>query len=173
MEIATPTNFFQILKGKHILLDTSVFIDALNNPTKFVEFFNTLREHKITITTIAPVLIEFLQGAPDKTKFNYKRNYVLEIVDTVLPLNLNVDIKENTLSLIEKITLLYREEGKSLSVTDLCLGQTLMQYPQRLFLVTKNTTEFPITLFNLVTYFNLIHRKGIHSYGVYEFPDVL
>lgn len=163
MKIVLPENFFLTLKNHHLLLDTSVFIDtSINNP-EFEQFFNQLRKNGIIIVTIDAVVAEFLKGAPDKQKSDAKLALVDEIVETRLPVT--KDIFDNIYMLID----LYKEEGKGVSIVDLLLGGMLIQYQQSLFLLTKNTTDFPTNIFNLATHLNLIHRRSIQSYGVYNY----
>lgn len=163
MKIVLPEDFFLTLKDHHLLLDTNVFIDtSINNP-EFEQFFNQLRENGITIVTIDAVVAEFLKGAPDKEKLNAKLALVDEITETRLPVT--KDVFDNIYMLID----LYREEGKGASMVDFLLGGMLVRYPQNLFLLTKNTTDFPTNIFNLATHLNLVHRRAIQSYGVYNY----
>lgn len=163
MKIVLPENFFLTLKNHHLLLDTSVFIDASINFSEFEQFFNQLRSHNITIITIDAVVIEFLKGASDQRKLDTKFDLVNEIIETRLPIS--NEIFDNIHNLLD----LYKEEGKGVSMVDLLLGGMLVQYKPNLFLLTKNTTDFPTNIFNLTTHLNLLHRKSIQSYGVYNY----
>ena len=75
------------------------------------------------------------------------------------------DILDNADNLLQH----YKEDGRAASITDLLLGLILMRYKTNLFLLTKNTTDFPTNIFTLATYVNLVYRKGIHTYGVYQY----
>lgn len=163
MKIITPPDFFQIFKDKHILLDTSVFIDAFLNPKSFGEFFNELKSNNTTLVTLDVVKIEFLKGAPNIEKYNQKRDFFDQIVETCLPTT------NDTYIFVYKLVQMYKENGKSLSITDLFLGATIMQYKASLVLLTKNTTDFPTNIFNLESYINISYLKGLHSYGIYKF----
>lgn len=163
MKITTPEDFLDSVKDKHLLLDTCVFIDTLLNPNEFKNLFETLKISNVTLVTIEPILIEFIQGTFDEQKLVEKETLINQVIETFLPL-------PNTLFLhINQLIKLYKEDGKGLSITDLMLGGMLMQYPGKLFLLTKNTTEFPTNIFTLNTHINLLHRKGIHSYRIYSY----
>lgn len=162
MKIITPPDFFQIFKEKHLLLDTSVFIDSFLNPTEFGKFFNKLKTNGATLVSLDVVKIEFLKGAIDSAKFKEKGEFFDQIVDARLP------ITNDTLLNLYKLVEVYKEDGKSLSVTDLFLGVILTQYKNNLFLMTKNTTDFPTNIFNLFSYLNISYRKGLHTYGIYN-----
>jgi len=161
MKIITPQDFFQLLKDTHVLLDTSVFIDAFLNSVEFGKFFNDLKTHGATLVSLGAVKTEFLKGAPNVEKYNQKKDFFDQIVDACLPTT------NDTFTNVYKLTQMYKADGKSLSITDLLLGATLMQYKKNLFLLTKNTTDFPTNIFNLASYMNISYIKGLHSYGLY------
>lgn len=163
MKIITPPDFLRIFKQVHILLDTSVFIDAFLNPVEFGKFFNNLKMQDNTLVSLDVVKIEFLKGAPNSEKYKQKEEFFNQIIDACLPTT-NEMFFNHLYNLIQA----YKEDGKSLSVTDLFLGATLMQYKRNLFLLTKNTTDFPTNIFNLASYMNISYTKGLHSYGVYN-----
>lgn len=163
MKIITPPDFFQTFKDKHILLDTSVFIDAFLNPVWFGEFFNNLRTQGTTLVSLDVVKTEFLKGAPTIEKYNQKEEFFDQIIEACLPTT------NETFVNLYKLIQVYKEDGKGLSVADLFLGATLMKYKRSLFLLTKNTTDFPTNIFNLASYLNISYTKGLHSYGVYNF----
>lgn len=162
MKIITPPDFFQTFRDTYLLLDTSAFIDAFLNPSEFGKFFNELKSHDATLLSLDSVKIEFLKGAPTAEKYNQKIDFFDQIIDACLPMAGNI------VANLYKMVQVYKEEGKSLSVTDLSLGATLMQYRKGLYLLTKNTTEFPTSIFNLVSHFNVSYRKGIHVYGIFN-----
>ncbi len=162
MEIVLPPDFLSITKGKFILLDTCVFIDAFSKPKKFGEFFNDLKANNVTLVTIPEVLNEFLKGSPDEAKFNSKKDYVFSIIETLLP---DSDIQKNIESLIKS----YGLESKDLSISDLSLGATLMKYSKRLFLMSRDISDFPTTIFKRDTMLNITSHKTIHTYGFYSY----
>lgn len=95
-------------------------------------------------------------------KYHQKEDFFDQIIETCLPTTNEMFIN------LYKLIQMYKEDGKSLSVTDLFLGATLMQYKGSLFLLTKNTTDFPTNIFNLESYINISYTKGLHTYGVYN-----
>lgn len=164
MKIVLAEGFFSVLKNHYLLLDTSAFIDTSINPTEFGKFFDQLKSNGVTLISIDSVIIEFLKGSLDSTRLAEKQKLVDEMITTCLP------ITKDTVDNIKNLLSLYKEDGKAVSITDLMLGGTLMQYKRKLLLLTKNIVDFPTNIFNLETYLNLIHRKAIQSYGVYSYP---
>lgn len=163
MELILPQDFYSITKNKFLLLDTSVFIDTLLNPTKFGGLFSDLKSNGCSLVTLDAVQIEFIKGASDEANFQKKELIINDIIDTIIPAS--KDVWEESLKLLQ----LYKEDGKTASITDLLLAGTLVKYSKTIFLVTKNLQDFPTNIFTLETHFNLLHRKGLHSYGLLSF----
>jgi len=161
MKIITPSDFFEVIGNNHLLLDTCVFIDASLHPGEFTDLFSKMRSSGVTLVTLDSVKAEFFKGAPNRNKLKDKEKIVDDIIKTCLTVD---DITyNNTFELIKR----YLQDGASLSITDFLLGATLLKHPKNLMLLTKNTTEFPISIFDLKTYFNILYNKGLHTYGVY------
>jgi predicted nucleic acid-binding protein len=164
MTIDLPEGFYPRFKYKHILLDTTVFIDGFSHPNEFLAFFDKLNEQYVTFVTIVPVRIEFLRGNPDPNKFAKKEEYISSIVDSDLPIH-PVHFK-----LMSKLNIELKEDNKNVSITDLLLGTQLMDHQKDLYLFTRNTCDFPTNVYCRETYFNISDRKSILSYGVYTYP---
>lgn len=162
MEIVLPQDFLLITKNKFILLDTCIFIDAFSNANEFGKYFTQLRNNSCSFVTTTLVLNEFLKGSSDINKFNKKKEFVLDIVDTIMP---TINLQPNIELLIKK----YGIESKDLSETDLNLGGTLVKYGDNIRLMTKDQSDFPTSIFERVTFLNGMHRKGTFSYGIYGY----
>lgn len=163
MQIITPPDFLHQVKDTHILLDTSIFIDTAIHFREFSELLDKLKNYGATLVTVSAVKGEFLEGAANKEDFDKKLELIDGIIDTCLPVS--EQIYESVFEIIRQ----YGQEGKGKGPTDFLLGGMLHNYTGRLMLLTKNCTDFPIRIFNLETYFNVVHSKGIHVYGVYSY----
>ncbi len=163
MKIHQAPDFLSTTKGKHILLDTTFFIDAFLHPEAFAELTNQLRSNLCTLVTIKPVLHEFTKGAPNPEKLSEKEEFLGSIIETFL--NTDEEIYKNVDSLIKK----YGIDGKSTSITDLLLGGTLMKYSTNLLFLTRNTNDYPNRIFTPVSYLHLVHSKGIHLCALYKY----
>lgn len=162
MRIILAGNFWHVIENQTVLLDTSFFIDALIHPQKFGEFFNHLKSHEIILVTLLSVKAEFLKGTINEAKYETKEKMIDGFVDSYLPED------EKNYENVFELTKRYKEAGKGLSITDLLLGSALLKYPKQLLLMTKNTTEFPLSIFDLKTHLLLSHNKGLQSYGFYS-----
>lgn len=163
IKIIPSTNFISVIKNKYLLLDTNVFIDTLLNPHSFFDFLNDLKKQQVTLSTIDMVKMEFLKGAPDEQKYIEKTSLMNSIIDNTIAAT--PDINENIFTLLKK----YRLDGKASSLTDLYLGAYLMKYGKNLFLLTRNTTDFPQNIFEVKSIVNVTYSKGIHTYGLYQY----
>ncbi|MCL5970146.1 MAG: hypothetical protein M1450_01420 [Patescibacteria group bacterium] len=163
MEIIYPPALITCLKNKHLILDTTVFRDAAVKPTVFENFFNKLKEANIVLTTNDFVKFELLKGSSDSSKYKAKEKVINDIIDVSLP------VLSQTCELVYDLIEDYGIDGTSLSITDLTLGATLMQYKENIYLMTRDTTDFIQKIFHLVFVINAPHPKGIFTYGVYQY----
>ena len=163
IKIIPQPNLISVIKNKHSLLDTNVFIDTLLNPHPFFDFLNNLKKEEVSLSTIDLVKMEFLKGALDEQKYDEKIKLMESIIDNTI--SITPDIHENVYTLIKK----YKIEGKSSSITDLYLGAYLMKYRKNLFLLTRNTNDFLQNIFGVKSIINVTYPKGIHSYGIYQY----
>jgi predicted nucleic acid-binding protein len=163
MELILPHDFYSVTKDKFLLLDTSVFIDTLLNPVKFEQLFSKLKNNGCTLVTLDAIQLEFIKGSLDDVSFEKKKLVISGIVDSVLPIS--KDIWDESLELLKA----YKEDGKTASVADLLLGGTIVKYSGTILLITKNLSDFPTNIYKLETHFNLLHRKGLHSYALLSF----
>lgn len=162
MRIILAAAFWRAIENNTILLDTSFFIDALIHPVEFGNFYNELKDHDVILVTLLSVKAEFLKGAVNAAKYQIKEKIIANFIDSYLPESDTT--YDNLFELIKR----YGEQGKGLSITDLLLGATLLKYPKQLLLMTKNTAEFPLNIFQLKTHLLLSHNKGLQSYGFYS-----
>lgn len=166
MKIFIPRDFLLAIKGKHLLLDTNFFIDASNHKKQFERLVKAFLENDATLVSIEPVQTEFLKGSPSENKYKIKVEYFEEIISNFIPIT--KDIFDN----VRELTKMYKEEGKGVSIVDLLLGATLIKYQKNLCLITKDIKDFPTNIFRRLTHFNLLDRRSIQSYGVYDYGQM-
>jgi predicted nucleic acid-binding protein len=163
MDLLLPPKLIPSLKDKHLLLDTNVFRDSSSFPTVFATFFNNLKKNDVTITTLDVVRYELLKGSANQQKYEEKENQINDVVDLVLPTRPGHEV------LIYDLIKQYSLDGTALHVTDLFLGAALMQYKKNIFLMTRDTTDFMQNIFSLKFIINAPHKKGIFTYGIYQY----
>lgn len=163
MDIQFSTVLIASIKHKHLLLDTNVFRDAVSKPSVFSDFFNDLRKEDVTLATIDFVKYELMKGSSNEIKYKDKEESIKNIIDTVIP------IMPETYQLVYKLIQRYGIDGTAVSVTDLFLGAILMQYRQNIYLMTRDTTDFLQSIFDLTSVVNIPIGKGIFTYGIYQY----
>ncbi len=163
MEIKYPSTIIPFLKNKHLLLDTNIFRDAANKPTQFISFFNDLKKADVTLATIEPVKYELLKGSADINKYKEKEKLIEDIIDVTIPFT------TASFELVYELINIYGIDGTALSITDLMLGVILMQYKDNICLMTRDTSDFLQSIFELPFIINATHAKGIFTYGIYQY----
>lgn len=162
--LVIPDSFFPKIRLKHLLLDTSFFIDASFHQEAFFDFYNECRKNEVTLVTISPVALEFTKGSKSKEVISNSLLLMEKFVDAYLPVHPSVFEKYSPF-LVEE----YQKKGAGVSITDLLLGGMVYHHKKDLCLLTKNSKDFPLNVFDLETYFLLKNKisSTIQIYGVY------
>lgn len=163
MDIQYSPTLIASIEHKHLLLDTNVFRDAVNKPSVFFDFFNDLRKADITLGTIDFVKYELMKGSSSDVKYKEKEESVNNIIDAVIP------VVPETYQLVYKLIQKYGIDGTALSISDLFLGAILMQYKRNIYLMTRDTSDFIQSIFDLAFVVNIPINKGIFTYGIYQY----
>lgn len=165
MKIYYPENFFEILREKHLLLDTNVFIDSFNfeRPLDYIKFFNDLKVNDTTLVTIDGVELEFLKGSKNEDVYNRKSEHLDDIIDAVLPTHKDDNEK------IKELIKLSGSDGGGIQIVDYYLGANLLRYKRNLFLMTRNIKDFPQNIFFLESTVCFSASKTIFTYGIYTY----
>jgi len=165
MDLIHREDLLQSIKGKHLLLDTNVFIDAFAHPKVFGDFFNELKSNDNVVVTLESVKIEFLTGSSNIEKYTQREEYMDKIIDAYLPIT--PDTLTKAFQLITELGI----DGSSISVTDYQLGSCLKKYKKNICLITKNTSDFPQRVFSVLGVVNFPFNKGIQTYGFYYYEQ--
>lgn len=165
MDIQFSTALIASIEHKHLLLDTNVFRDAVSKPSVFSDFFNSLRKADVTLATIDFVKYELMKGSSSDGKYKDKEESVKTIIDAVIP------IVPETYKLVYKLIQRYGIDGTAVSIVDLFLGAILMQYKQNIYLMTRDTSDFLQSIFDLTFVVNIPNSKGIFTYGIYQYKE--
>jgi len=162
-----PDALIKIVNEKHLLLDTSFFIDAMYHKDAFDGFAKECKVYGATLVTIQPVLIEFARGAKSKSAFSNRVSLVEDYVDGyIIPISPKA-FSDDVPFLVEG----YGQAGARVSLTDFLLAATAKQHTNDLFLLTKNSLDFPEKFFQLETYFLLQNQmsRTTQCYCIYRY----
>lgn len=158
-----PEDLLASLKNKHLLLDTSVFIDAFLHPVEFTDFFNECKQHDVFLTTVKPVIVEFTKGVKDNRSLKER----LEFVESIIDLQLPVHPKVNEV-LIPQLVKSYGQIGRGLSYVNFILGGLINKHKRDLLLMSKNPADFPLSIFDLNNHLIIKMNRALQIYGIYQ-----
>ena len=129
----------KIVKGKYLLFDTDAIINIIHYSTH--DFFKELKQLEVTNCFIHPVYIELMRT--DKNIERLKRQVVVNESNFYeMPFTqdvfINAQIVQQSLASVNCFP----------SPADLYLSGFLAKYHRSMFLLTRNTQDFPAQLFN-------------------------
>ena len=162
----------EVLRNKHVLLDTNILIDSSKFPDEFGSFFDLLNEKSVISVIDQTIKFEFLRGAQNNAEYKKLEDFL----DLLFGQNrLELEPNRATFDVARKIaSLSYRTGNKSIKLGDSLIAAQVEKYSRNgsgnLFLATQNHKDFPPFLFNCV-YVHLITLKdgSIKPVGIYEF----
>ncbi|MCL4400095.1 hypothetical protein M1506_02335 [Patescibacteria group bacterium] len=139
-----------LIKSRHILLDTNVFIKAFDHFDAFRPLFEFLEENNCQVVDFPLIQFEFTRNTflPDHRE--QRELFLKKIATASLPLH--KDLIKDAL----EIARIYAHQGVQrgqISLVDCCIAAYLMKYEKNLFLLTMNHKDFPTLLFNRVSIF--------------------
>lgn len=149
--------------GNSILIDTCFFLDANFHPNVFGSYVDKLKKDENDLLTIGPVKLEFIRTKSKADLFK-KQEYINRVVDTMLPIDLEVD--RVALGLMSE----YGADLDGVSVVDIYLAACLKRY-RGLLLFTRNHTDFPTHLFERVSLYNFNLPKNVNTYAFYRYKN--
>lgn len=154
----------EIWRGKTLLLDTNVLIDAFRLPEEFYDFTSGLIENQCDIVTTKSIAIEFLGGTSEHALLAKKKSFLestfnKELNNLYLPLDrMPPDIND---------IMAFSRQANKFSIVDYELFCTLKKYGTNIALLTRNHKDFSTTLTKRIGFVTLLGDKEIHTYGVY------
>lgn len=156
-----------ILKNKFLLIDTSFLIDSIKYLSAFDNFLELVQQSNCSLFTIDAVLYEFTQGRPAK-EYKDRIDYIDHFLEAIIPLppQASTEVSDLSKAMFHK--------NAHISYTDMLLLVTLMKYSHNTYLLTKDRTDIPISLFPIVMSFAVeVSGKDLGTqncfYSVYSF----
>lgn len=163
--LSNPYRKLSDLTKKHLLIDTNFLIDAFHFPSQFKELIENLKDKAFTFVSIEATLVEFAKGSKSIEDYSKKIEYYSSIIESTLPLD--PQIHENV-SNIAKVLL---KRGGQLDYVDCLLLGTTMKYKDSLYLLTKDRSDVPISLFNAVVTILIETQENNCAFSMYEFAE--
>jgi len=156
---------FQNLHKRHLLIDTNFLIDAFKYPTQFNELLLYFERKGFTLVSIQATLVEFAKGSKSIEDFSKKITYYNNIINRILPLD--PQIHENVSDIIKVLL----KKGGQLSYTDCLLLGTTMKYKDSIYLLTKDRSDVPISIFNVSASIMIETQDNNCTFNIYEYRE--
>ena len=131
-------------KDVWIVLDTNFLIDFYSKQDQYAPIFEKLRKRNNTIVTIDLVRTEFIRSK-SKEVVEAKVDFLGKMVETILPLD------NETLRLVQPTIEIYASDM------------------DKVYLLTRNHSDFPCRLFSRSNIFNVGLEKDIKTYALYQY----
>lgn len=166
MKLVHPIDLVSKLHSYHLILDTNVFLHAVENP----EFYALLLELKrggCAFMTITSVVFEFSRGAKTVEEYNWYVDYIN---------NLGVIVYktvEDRIAADKAFSVLLQTEckktGNKPSYTDFLLLLLLHKYSHsNIYLMTSNYKDIPMNVFDREDILALEYDGGIQTQALYK-----
>jgi hypothetical protein len=157
----------EVLRSKHVLLDTNFLIDASIFKEEAAELVPQLRSLGCDLLTTRSVILETLGGTKDETALRKKIGY-LEVLfgrslGQIVSLPIERDLPANN------DLLAFSRQCNKFSPTDFELFLTLKKYKSSgILLITRNHSDFTNKICDRTGFITLLGDKEIRTYGVYQ-----
>lgn len=157
----------QAAKGKHVLIDTNIIIDAIKDAKSFMPLFGELADIKAVPMLDEIVCFEFLRSATSNSEKKKMELFLKDIFGD--PAMLVPD--KNIIEEATKIAMVYRRhQSPSVDLTDCFLAAQAERYKNNLLILTKNHKDYPSCIFDCLGVFAMCGDKNeIHTIGLYGF----
>ncbi|MBU0979069.1 hypothetical protein KKF92_04570 [Patescibacteria group bacterium] len=164
--IIIPSSLNRTVRNKHLLFDTSFFIDYEDHKDEFVDFLGRIKKLNCTLVTVDQVAIEFIKGSKSEEDMQKRLTLIQSCIESYLPVSAQVYSQQ-----IQELILNYGRRSASADITDLVLGVLAKNHQKDLLILTKNSHDFPSHLFKLKSHFLLQNKKSntVQIYCIYQY----
>lgn len=163
--LSNPEKSLSALPKKYLLVDTNFLIDAVRYNKEFKVLREELDKYGFTLVSIDATLIEFSKGSKSIQDHTKKVATYEEIIQTILPID--VTIQEN----VANISRVLLKKGGQLSYVDCLLLGTTMKYSGSAYLLTKDRSDIPVTIFNAIASIILETPDNNCTFYIYEYNE--
>lgn len=148
-------------KDVWIVLDTNFLIDFYSKQDQYAPIFESLRKRNNTVITIDLVRAEFIRSK-SREIVEAKADFLNKIVEAMLPLD------NETLKLVQPTIQVYGNDMDKVELTDIYLACVIQRY-NKVYILTRNHSDFPCRLFSRSNIFNVGLEKDIKTYALYQY----
>lgn len=163
--LSNPYKELSNLPKKHLLIDTNFLIDAVKYPSRFNELLKIFKDCGFTLVSVQATLIEFVKGSKSIENYSKKVKYYNSVINTVLPLMPQVHAN------VDNITRVLLKKSGQLSYVDCLLLGTTMTYKNSVYLLTRDRSDIPISIFNVIASIMVETQDNNCTFCIYEYKE--
>lgn len=161
-----------IIKDKHLILDTNLLIYVAKNREIFSPFFDKIRQLNVVSVIDQTIKFEFLRGCTTKEDLQIKQEYL----DLLLGSNrMELPVDKSIFEKARLISNIYCRKNinyaKQISFGDCLIAAQMIKYNStsrnELFIATTDNSDFPTFIFNRVDVITLHDDNTIFNIGIY------
>lgn len=160
-----------VIKDKHLLLDTNLLIYSARNKEILLPFFDKVNSLHVTSVIDQTIKFEFLRGCKTKEDLQIKQEYL----DLLLGSNrMELPVDKNIFEKARLISNIYcrknAQYAKQISFGDCLIAAQMIKYNLNrsgLFIATTDNNDFPTFIFNRVDVVTLYDDNTIFNIGIY------
>jgi predicted nucleic acid-binding protein len=154
------------LEYKFILFDTNILIEASKHFESFEVLLIMLRESKCKVCYFPLIEFEFTRDAYLPTLNEERERFSRKIDGINLPIHPQVftDALE-----IAKVYAHQKISPKQISLVDCFIAAYMKKYSDKLFLITKDHKDFPLSIFNRLHIFAFNAGDDVLAPAIYQF----
>lgn len=161
----------EVIKDKHLLLDTNLLIYSAKNKEVLLPFFDEVHNLNVTSVIDQTIKFKFLRGCKTKEDLQTKQEYL----DLLLGSNrMELPVDKNIFEKARLISNIYcrknSQYAKQISFGDCLIAAQMIKYNlnrSELFIATTDNNDFPIFIFNRVDVITLHDDNNIFNIGIY------
>lgn len=142
-------------------MDTNLLIDEYSHVDNYKEFLDALQKANVKLVSLEFVKFEFVRSKTIDV-VRRKEEHFSKLISKILLLD--EEVEKAVIPVMEE----YKQYMEGLPLTDLVLGACLKRY-SGLYLLTRDHTDFPTTVFDRLHIFNIEGIRDIRTYGVYAY----
>lgn len=156
-----------VLRAKHLLLDTNFLLDAGLFKQEAAELISELDKLGCGLLTTRSVLVETLGGTKDETALKDRINYLEVLFGRPFASIVSLPIERNFPTSGDFLA--FSRQCNRFSATDFELFLTLKKYKSSgILLITRNHSDFTSKICDRAGFITLLGDKEIRTYGVYQ-----
>jgi predicted nucleic acid-binding protein len=155
------------LSGKHILLDTTVLINA-SKSDEFLALLSELSSAGCGLVTIAPVVYEFTRNANSITGYNERQEFIKTLNIAVLP-RVEEMVEKEPVFRIAYAAAFSAKGDRGPSYTDALLCSVAYKYRANgMLIMTANHKDIPLSMFDRTELISIDISGDLRTEAIYR-----